>query len=115
MGPRRLSAKGARTFRQRPTLPQGRPSSTIGAGGLNFCVRNGYRCDPSAIATETSLRSDRSEHEIRHPAWGQTPVLPRVSPDERFADHESQVRDTVTTQRIGREETFSQIMAKPHG
>ena len=25
--------------------------STIGAGGLNFCVRNGYRCDPSAIIT----------------------------------------------------------------
>ena len=26
--------------------------STISAGGLNFCVRHGYRCDPSAIITE---------------------------------------------------------------
>ena len=36
--------------RQRPTLPRGRPRSTIGAGGLNFCVRDGNRCFPSAIA-----------------------------------------------------------------
>ena len=38
--------------RRRPTLPHSYPCSTIGAGGLNFCVRNGNRCDPSAIATE---------------------------------------------------------------
>ena len=38
-------------FRQRPTLPEGPPSSTIGAEGLNFCVRNGYRCFPFAIVT----------------------------------------------------------------
>jgi hypothetical protein len=38
-------------FRQRPTLPEGLPSSTIGAEGLNFCVRNGYRCFPFAIVT----------------------------------------------------------------
>ena len=31
--------------------PTKRIRSTIGAGGLNFCVRNGYRCDPSAIIT----------------------------------------------------------------
>src|SRR5437762_6010770 len=37
--------------RRRPTLPHGLPCSTIGAGGLNFSVRNGKRCDPSAIAT----------------------------------------------------------------
>ena len=40
---------------QRPTLPQGLPSSTIGAGGLNFSVRNGKRCFPSAIATRKNL------------------------------------------------------------
>ena len=43
-GPRRYS-------RRRPTLPHGLPCSTIGAGGLNFSVRNGKRCFPSAIAT----------------------------------------------------------------
>ena len=37
--------------RQRPTLPPSCPGSTIGAGGLNFRVRNGNGCDPSAIAT----------------------------------------------------------------
>ena len=31
--------------------PTKRICSTIGARGLNFCVRNGYRCDPSAIIT----------------------------------------------------------------
>src|SRR6185369_17570404 len=36
---------------QRPTLPPGLPGSTIGAGGLNFSVRNGKRCFPSAVAT----------------------------------------------------------------
>ena len=40
--------------RRRPTLPHGLPCSTIGAGGLNFSVRNGKRCDPSAIATGKS-------------------------------------------------------------
>ena len=38
--------------RRRPTLPGRIRPSTIGATGLNFCVRNGNRCDPSAIATE---------------------------------------------------------------
>ncbi len=37
--------------RQRPTLPPRYQGSTIGAGGLNFCVRNGNRCGPSAITT----------------------------------------------------------------
>src|SRR4249919_2284913 len=39
--------------RQRPTLPPGLPGSTIGAGGLNFRVRDGTGCSPSAMATET--------------------------------------------------------------
>ena len=38
-------------YRQCPTLPQGLPSSTIGAEGLNFSVRNGKRCFPLAIIT----------------------------------------------------------------
>jgi hypothetical protein len=40
---------------RRPTLPPGLPGSTIGAGGLNFSVRNGKRCFPSAIATGMSV------------------------------------------------------------
>jgi hypothetical protein len=39
--------------RRRPTLPPRLQGSTIGAGGLNFRVRNGTGCDPSAMATET--------------------------------------------------------------
>jgi hypothetical protein len=39
--------------RRRPTLPPRYRDSTIGAGGLNFRVRNGTGCSPSAIATET--------------------------------------------------------------
>jgi hypothetical protein len=40
-----------RLSRRRPTLPGGRPPSTIGAGGLNFRVRDGNGCGPTAIAT----------------------------------------------------------------
>ena len=37
--------------RQRPTLPYRCQYSTIGAEGLNFCVRDGNKCCPLAIAT----------------------------------------------------------------
>jgi hypothetical protein len=37
--------------RQRPTLPHSHPCSTISDERLNFCVRNGNRCDPLSIAT----------------------------------------------------------------
>ena len=37
--------------RQRPTLPQGCPCSTIGPGELNFRVRDGNGCDLSGVAT----------------------------------------------------------------
>jgi ferredoxin len=40
-----------KSFRRRPTLPHRHRCSTIGAGGLNFCVRDGNRCFPSAITT----------------------------------------------------------------
>ena len=63
-------------IRRRPTLPGRLHPSTIGAGGLNFRVRNGNGCDPTAIATETfsvlvneaapqELHSEH-EHPIRH-------------------------------------------------
>ena len=41
-----------KNFRQRPTLPQGCPCSTIGAIKLNFRVRDGNGCLFDAIATE---------------------------------------------------------------
>ena len=36
--------------RRRPSLPQGRPCSTLGAGRLNFRVRYGSGCAPAARA-----------------------------------------------------------------
>src|SRR3954452_17469085 len=41
---------------RRPTLPRSLPRSTIGAGGLNFSVRNGKRCIPAAIVTLSRRR-----------------------------------------------------------
>ena len=46
-------------IRRRPTLPGGLPPSTIGAGGLNFRVRNGNGCGPTAMATEIFVKGDR--------------------------------------------------------
>lgn len=40
---------------QRPTLPGPCGPSTIGAGGLNYCVRYGNRCGPSAIVTRNNI------------------------------------------------------------
>src|SRR5581483_2833517 len=57
---RRLSCK---VFRRRPTLPPGRPGSTIGAGGLNFRVRDGTGCFPSAMAPETALPGSGTDSE----------------------------------------------------
>ena len=59
-------------IRRRPTLPGTLVPSTIGAGGLNFRVRDGNGCDPSAVATEiccqlarrTAPRGLHSEHEL---------------------------------------------------
>ena len=41
---------------RRPTLPRSLPRSTIGAGGLNFSVRNGKRCIPAAVVTLSKKR-----------------------------------------------------------
>ena len=48
-------------YRRRPTLPGGCPPSTIGAGGLNFSVRNGKRCTPAAITAEI-VKGARKAH-----------------------------------------------------
>ena len=38
-----------------PTLPGAFAPSTIGAGGLNFRVRDGNGCDPSALPTRNFI------------------------------------------------------------
>ena len=48
---RDLSLSFSFGYRQRPTLPGRVQPSTIGAEGLNCCVRYGYRWFPFAIAT----------------------------------------------------------------
>ena len=58
----RCAGLQSRLFRRRPTLPGGIPPSTIGAGGLNFRVRNGNGCDSAAMATGTSVVNVR-------PSW----------------------------------------------
>ena len=44
-----------RDTRQRPILPPRCQGSTIGAGGLNCCVRDGNRCLSTAMVTEHLL------------------------------------------------------------
>ena len=39
-------------IRRRPTLPGACAPSTIGAGGLNFSVRNGKRWVPAAMTAQ---------------------------------------------------------------
>ena len=48
--------------RRRPTLPGRIQPSTIGAGGLNFRVRNGNGCISAAKATETLSGSSEQAH-----------------------------------------------------
>ena len=50
-------ARRLKVCRQRATLPQGLPCSTIAAGGLNCRVRDGNGWVPSAMATDKSLGS----------------------------------------------------------
>src|SRR5215468_6397783 len=51
-------------FRRCPTLPRGLPRSTIGAGGLNFRVRDGTGCFPFAVAAGNGMGL------CRGPGWG---------------------------------------------
>src|SRR5262245_48453608 len=77
--PRLLSEPGPRdnSKGRRPTLPPGFPGSTIGAGGLNFSVRNGKRCDPSAKATPKWMTTDLRDAVHTHDApWRKKPVKP---------------------------------------
>ncbi len=66
-------------IRRRPTLPGSLLPSTIGAGGLNFRVRNGNGCDPAAIATETFVKRVRQNR---------PKVGPVAAPSELHSEHE---------------------------
>ena len=50
-----VSALLLKEVRQRSTLPQSHPCSTIDAVRLNFRVRNGTGCFPHAMIAETLL------------------------------------------------------------
>jgi hypothetical protein len=50
-----VSALFIKEVRQRSTLPQSHPCSTIDAVRLNFRVRNGTGCFPHAMIAETLL------------------------------------------------------------
>jgi hypothetical protein len=82
MPPRRAASK--ERFPRRPTLPQGPPCSTIGAGGLNFRVRNVAGCTPSAIATETHFSLVRETSKVpagtsvRHTSVRPVPATPEL-------------------------------------
>ena len=57
-GPPQWGDPFRKNVRQRPTLPQGPPCSTIGAEKLSFRVRNGTGRFPLAMTAETLLRYD---------------------------------------------------------
>jgi hypothetical protein len=63
--------------------PTGRPRSTIGAGGLNFSVRNGKRCIPAAIVTLSKkdifgCKPQRDRSSISENCIGEKPSSPRL-------------------------------------
>jgi hypothetical protein len=61
--PKKMKARsmsGPSKPRQRPTLPQSCPCSTIGPGELNFRVRDGNGCDLSGVATRKKINEVRS-------------------------------------------------------
>ena len=58
--------------RQRPTLPQGCPCSTIGPEKLNFRVRDGNGCDLSGIAARKKYDEVRSSAGLRGQRVSQT-------------------------------------------
>lgn len=55
--PSQITLTGQKKSWQCPTLPQGHPCSTIGAGGLYYRVRYGIGCFPSAIVARKSITS----------------------------------------------------------
>ena len=62
--------------RRRPSLPQGRPCSTLGAGGLNFRVRYGTGCAPAALAAGPRGALRRGRRAGSRPAASRAPWGP---------------------------------------
>ena len=71
VSPRRHARHGGG---RRPGLPRGRPRSTLGAGGLNFRVRDGTGCAPAAKAARP-----RGAHEAQRGEAGRPPACERAS------------------------------------
>src|SRR5437762_892044 len=65
--------------RRRPTLPGPCGPSTIGAEGLNCSVRNGKRCFPLAMATETGDRRTALSPDPQNCTMASTPVWKKSS------------------------------------
>jgi hypothetical protein len=79
--------------------PMRRPHSTIGAGGLNFRVRDGNGCDPSALATGnrsckwvTRLRSRRTAPVGRTRKTARTTLIAQASGSSLFLVKEITVK-----------------------
>ena len=83
---------------RRPTLPPGFPGSTIGAGGLNFSVRNGKRCSPSAIAAGKSFPNGIALN-VKGRAEGGGKPHPQLG----LALKRTQRKASTTTERDGRD------------
>ena len=63
-------------IRRRPTLPGRVQPSTIGAEGLNFCVRDGNRWDPFAIATGNCIKCFRMAFAFACPCFALSACWP---------------------------------------
>ena len=84
-----------RKNRQRPTLPQGYPCSTIGAGGLNFSVRDGKRWGPAAMATCKDVKA-KDMWRANGVAWNQIIEESSCASGER----KDQVTRPISTTRL---------------
>src|SRR5205809_637213 len=87
-----------RKSRRRPTLPPRLQGSTIGAGGLNFRVRDGTGCLPSAMATETAappaFRPPREGPSLRRaPSSWRTLCTEGLDPPARVLDEPDSERE----------------------
>ena len=74
-------------IRRRPTLPGALAPSTIGAGGLNFSVRNGKRCTPAAMTAESVKGGTR-------------PPAARPKARRREVERRSYLQNSIATQNM---------------
>ncbi len=93
-------------FRRRPTFPHSNPCSIIGAVGLNFCVRDGNRCDPYAIATENRTTG------FQLPKTFSIRLVRTLSFVRSIAFYMEGVGARRSSPRLSHEKLF---MVKPHG